>query len=90
MGMGAMLDGQPLNRLPNGKKVERQLMLFFKHIHDGQDSPDSVYEASLMKMPGFVTRILATLMNRKIDKTLSARGINAYQPSPYVNDENHF
>ena len=90
MGMGAMLDGQPLNRLPNAKKVERQLMLFFKHIHNGEDSPDSVYEASLMKMPGLVTRILAALMNRKIDKTLSARGINPYQPSPYLNDENHF
>jgi len=87
IGLGAMLDGQPLSKLPNGKKVERQLMLFFKHIHNGEVSPDSVYEASILKMPRLVKRILATLMNRKIDKTFAARGMNAHDPCPYINDE---
>ena len=86
MGLGAMLDGQSLNKLPNGKKVERQLMIFFKHIHLGEESPDSVYEAALMKLPGFVTRILAAWMNRQMDKTFASRGMNARQPSPYLSD----
>ena len=87
MGMGAMLDGRPINKLLNGKKVERQLMLFFKHIHNGEKSPDSVYEASLLKLPGFAAKMLAALVNRKINKTLAARGMNASDPSPYLSDE---
>jgi len=87
MGLGAVLDGQPLSKLPNGKKVERQLMIFFEHINNGEDSSDSVYEASIMKMPLFIKKILAAMMNRKIDKTFVARGMNAHQPCPYLNDE---
>jgi hypothetical protein len=86
MGLGAMLDGRPLNILPNGKKVERRLAEFFEHIRNGEESPDSVYEAALLKIPGFVARILAILMNRKIDKVFAARGMDARQPSPYLSD----
>ena len=87
MGMGAMLDGKPVNKLLNGKKVQRQLMIFFKHIHNGEESPDSVYEASMLKMPGFVFKLLAKLMNIKINRMLKSRGMDADLPSPYLNDE---
>jgi hypothetical protein len=84
MALGALLDGQPLNRLPNGKKVDKQLRVFFENIHHGKSSPDSVYEGALWKIPGLVARILAAMMNRKIDKTFAARGMDAHQPSPYL------
>ena len=71
MGFGAMLDGRPLTNLTNGKTVERQLTAFFEHIHKGENSPDSVYEAALMKIPAFVTGILAVYMRRKIKKSMS-------------------
>ena len=87
IGMGAMLDGRHVSKLLNGKKVERQLMLFFKHIHNGDASPDSVYEASLLKMPGFAAKILMILMNLKIRKTFAARGIDVHCPSPYLDDK---
>ena len=86
MGMGAMLDGQPLDKLPNGKKVKRQFMIFCKHVHNGEASPDSVYEASMIKMPGFVTRLLMKYMNRSTAKKFAARGIDINQPSPYLSD----
>ena len=86
MGLGAMLDGQPLDKLPNGKKVIRQFEAFCEHIHNGEKSLDSVYEASLFKSPGFMFRILAALMNRRIDRIYAARGIDVYQPSPYSDD----
>ncbi len=86
IGLGAMLDGQSLSKLPNGKKTRRQLSIFFEHILNGENSPDSVYEAALMKIPGFVARILAAMMNRRIDKTYASRGMDAYQPSPYLSD----
>ena len=82
-----MLDGLPLTNLPNGKTVERQLMAFFEHIYKGENSPDSVYEAALMKIPAFVTGILAVYMRRKIKKIYVARGIDISQPSPYSNDD---
>ena len=87
MGLGAMLDGQSLNKLPNGKKVERQLAVFFEHISNGEKSPDSVYEAALLKIPGAVMRILAVIMNRQIDKAFAARGMDARRPSPYLTDK---
>ena len=80
MGMGALLDGKPLGKLLNGKKVEKQFSIFCKNIHNGEQSPDSVYEAALLKIPAFVTRILAASMNRKIDKALAARGIRTFAP----------
>ena len=86
MGMGAMLDGRPISKLPNGKKVERQLMQFFNLIHKGEKSPDSVYEVSILKLPGFVARMLAAFVNRSINKTFAARGMNARDPSPYLSD----
>jgi len=87
MGFGAMLDGQPLNKLPNSKKVERQLGIFFEHIANGQESPSCVYEAAMIKMPRFVVKILVVLVNRKTDKEYAARGMNASNTSPYLNDE---
>ena len=86
IGMGAMLDGRPLNKLPNGRKVEYQFTLFLKHIHNNEESPNSIYEASLIKMPRFATKILMHLMNRKINKMYTARGIDIRQPSPYLKD----
>jgi len=87
MGLGAMLDGHPLDNLPNGKKVKRQLRVFFHHIGCGELSPDSVYEAAIMKMPSIVARILARYMNRTIDKSYAKRGMDAYQPTPYLSDK---
>jgi multimeric flavodoxin WrbA len=87
MGMGAALDGNALNTLPNGKKVERQLMIFFENIHNGEESPDSVYESALIKLPGLVARVLSGMMNRRIDKKFAARGMDAHQPSPYLSDK---
>ena len=87
MGFGAMLDGQPLSKLPNGKKVERQMDIFCEHIHNGTISPDSVYEESILKIPRIAKWLLVKVMNRKIDKSFAERGMDAYQPSPYLMDE---
>lgn len=84
MGMGAMLDGKPVDRLPNGKQVIRQLNLFFGHVEKGESSPPSVYEAAQFRMPALVWRIMALRMNRRIDKDLLRHGIDPRQPSPYL------
>lgn len=70
MGLGAALDGQPLSRLPHGKRVQRQLLIYFDHIDRNEQSPDEVYQRAELKIPVLITRILVVFMNRTIDKRL--------------------
>lgn len=84
MGMGAMLDGRPLEKLINAKKVIRQLGIFFEHIEKGETSPARVYQAAQLKIPGFVYRIMAAAVNQSMDKELKKRGIDITGPSPYL------
>lgn len=84
MGLGAMLNGQPLNKLPNGKKVLRQLYIFFEHIGRGEYSPRQVYLAAQPNLPVPLTALMAWMANRTIDRDLKSRGIDADQPSPYL------
>ena len=83
MGLGALLNGRQLKKLPLvGKKVERQLTVFCEHIHKGKKSPDSVYEASLFKMPSILARIVVFSENKQVDKSFAAHGIDLDQ-CPY-------
>ncbi len=84
MGLGAMLNGQPLEKLLNAKKVIPQLNLFFDHMDKGEISPRRVYEASLLRFPGLVWRLMARMANKNIDKDFKSHGIDAAQPSPYL------
>lgn len=87
MGLGAILNGREINLLPNGKKVERQLNVFFEHINKSEQVPKCVYEKAIMKIPSFIYKIMAKGMNKKIDKDLSSRGIDVKQKSPYLVQE---
>ncbi len=84
MGMGAMLNGQPLEKLINGKKVAKQLNIFFDHMEKGEASPRQVYQAAQLRLPVIVWRFMARWMNKKIDRDLASRGIDVHQVSPYL------
>ena len=87
IGLGATMDGKPLSSLPNGKKVQRQLSVFCAHMHRGDESPDSVYRSSLIRLPRFALGFMIAKMNQKIDKSYAARGMDASKPTPYQLDE---
>ena len=87
MGMGAMLNGQPLDKLLNAKKVKRQLNVFFDHVEKGEDSLDEVYQQAELHMPGFVWRLMARWINGVIDKEMKEHGIEKNQPNPYILNE---
>ncbi len=89
MGMGAILNGQPITKLPNSKKIIRQLYIFFDHIEKNEVSPRQVYQAAQLKMPGFIYSIMARIMNRTIDKDLLKHGIDVKQASPYLVSTNN-
>ncbi|MGI6153955.1 MAG: hypothetical protein ACOYJB_09035 [Christensenellaceae bacterium] len=83
LGLGAMLDGRPIEKLPNGRKVKRNLEAFLDHVCAGETSPDALYEKSQLKVPSFLARILAANMNKSIDKDLISHRIDPKQKSPY-------
>jgi multimeric flavodoxin WrbA len=84
MGMGAMLNGQPVTKLPNSKTVIKQLHIFFDHIDKNEISPAQVYQKAQFKMPGFIFRLMAKGMNQIIDKDLKEHRIDVKQKSPYL------
>lgn len=87
MGLGAMLNGQPITKLPNSKKIIRQLQIFFEHIDKEEDSPRQVYQVAQFRVTSLVYRLMAGTMNRKIDKDLKKHGIDVKQKSPYLISE---
>jgi hypothetical protein len=83
IGLGAMLNGQPLDELPNGKKVKRNYLVFLEHVAKGEFSPDSLYKEAQFILPHFVWKLMTKRMNYMINKNLSKKGIDYKQPSPY-------
>jgi hypothetical protein len=67
MGMGAMVDGGPFNKLLNAKKAARQLNVFFDHIGRDEPSTREVFLNAQMKMPAIAARVMARIANRGID-----------------------
>ena len=84
MGMGAMLNGQPLTKLLNAKAVIRQLDVFFGHIEKGEVSPPAVYEAAQLKWSPFKYRMMSVMINSMMVKDFKSRGIEITQPSAYL------
>lgn len=85
IGMGAMLNGQPLNKLLNGKKVEKEFELFLENIANQENSPPELYHRAQLKMPGVIYWFMAAIMNRRIDKERREKGIGNEIKSPYDN-----
>ena len=61
MGLGAMLNGQPLSKLFNARSVLRQLNIFFGHVEKGEASPSAVYEVAQLEWPVLGYRLMSRL-----------------------------
>jgi len=84
IGLGAMLNGQSLDKLLNGKKANRFFNEFLNHVAKGENSPSELYGKAQLKLPGIVYRVMANQMNKMIDTGLREKGIDVTQPSPYL------
>lgn len=83
IGLGAMLNGQSLDKLPNGKKVEKQFELFLNQVANEAIAPALYYQQAQIKMPGFVYGIMAKAMNKKIDQERRKMGVSDNEKNPY-------
>lgn len=89
IGMGAMLNGQPLNKLINGKKVEHGFELFLENVAKQEKSSSTLYYDAQLKIPVWGYYLMAKMMNRKIDKQRREKGIGDQEKSPYDKPEIH-
>jgi len=87
IGLGAMLNGQPLEKLPNGKKVKRLFNTFLNNSANGDNSPQELYHSAQIKMPGIIYRYMAKATNKRIDKECREKSIGNSQHSPYFDLE---
>ncbi len=76
MGGGAILNGQPLEKIIGAKKMVPAVNAFIEHIKKNEVSPEEIYKNAGMKMPGFITRVFAAVMCRNIKKDLTSKGID--------------
>lgn len=83
MGLGAMLNGQKLDKIIGAKKMVPAVNQFIEHIMNNERSSEELYSNAAMKLPAFVTKIMAAAMNRKIRKNFAAKGIDYKAKSPY-------
>lgn len=87
MGMGPLLNGQPLEKTLNAKAAVKQFDQFCVHVAHGEDSPAEVYQRALLRLPSFVWRLLARWMNARIDREAKACGIGPNWVSPYAAEQ---
>lgn len=84
LGGGAMLDGKPVETLPNGRKIAKQLDIFFEMVEQGLDVPLELSEAVQLNINGWLAQLMAFYMNRTIDRDLRQRGVDRKHPNPYA------
>lgn len=84
LGLGAYLNGRPLDKHPFAKRIREQFNLFLNHIERGEVSPKEVFEKAEPKIPVFLAAILVKGMNRKIEREAVSKGIRDKQYSPYL------
>ncbi len=84
MGGGAILNGQPLEKIIGAKKIVPAVNTFIEHIKKNEAASEDLYKNVAMKMPGFITKLLAFAMCRSIKKDLTSKGIDYHVKSPYI------
>ncbi len=87
LGVGAMLDGQDLEKHIRQKTVVPAFNQFIEHIVAGTASPDSLYEEA-QKPPGpLMTRIAAKFLTSMVIKNIKKHGHDPEAPNWYLRNK---
>ncbi|WP_455683802.1 hypothetical protein [Thomasclavelia sp.] len=84
LGMGALLNGRSLNKLPHGKRVKRQLTKFYQSILEGTKQSIELCESAELHIPIWITKILCRKMNNKLLREAKFNGYDLLEESYYV------
>ena len=74
LGVGAMLDGQPLEKHMSARKVVPAFRAFCRLVAEGKEAPDALWMKAQTRMPRLLAPLAARFMNRMVDKRLRAFG----------------
>lgn len=85
LGGGAILDGQPLEKHMNHKKVVPAFDKFIQYINNGEHSPNNLYKDIEIKMPKFITVILSKILTFKVKSNLKKYGYKPRNSNWYLN-----
>ena len=84
LGVGAMLDGQPLEKHMSARRMVPAFEAFVAHIARGEPSPDALFLDSQTLMSGFKARLGASFLNRMVDKLLRSFGHDPQQKGSHA------
>jgi hypothetical protein len=86
LGGGAILDGKPLEKHMNRKKIVPVFDQFIRHIQTGTSSPDSLYEQAQSPPGKIITGIIAKLLTSKVERNLKKYGHDPKAPNWYLRE----
>jgi hypothetical protein len=87
LGGGAMLNGQPLEKHMNRRKIVPAFDAFIQHVASGSPSPDALYEQA-QKAPGrIITYILSKMLTLMVDKNIKKYGHDPDAPNWYLRQQ---
>lgn len=86
LGGGAILDGKPLEKHMNRKKIVPAFDQFIRHIQTGTSSPDSLYEQAQSPPGKIITGIIAKLLTSKVERNLKKYGHDPKAPNWYLRE----
>lgn len=86
LGGGAMLDGKPLEKHMNRKKIVPAFDLFIRHIAEGSPSPESLYEQAQIPPGHIMTRVFAKLLTFMVVRRIKQHGHDPKAPNWYLRE----
>lgn len=84
LGGGAMLDGQPLEKHMNRKRIVPAYDRFIQHVAEGTPSSDTLYEQAQTPPGRLVTLIFAKLLTFMVEKRIKEYGHDPAAPNWYL------
>lgn len=87
LGGGAMLDGQPLEKHMNRKKIVPAFDRYIRHIAEGGPSPDCLYEQAQTPPGHIMTRVFARLLTFMVVRRIKKHGHDPDAPNWYLREQ---
>ncbi|NMD37772.1 MAG: hypothetical protein GYA87_03715 [Christensenellaceae bacterium] len=87
LGVGAMLDGNPLEKHMDRKTIVPAFDMFIQHIAEGSPSPDSLYEQAQKPPSKIMTYVFSKLLTFLVVKRIKKHGHDPDAPNWYIREQ---
>lgn len=84
LGLGPMLNGAPLDKHVNARKVVPTFAEFCQGIRQGEKTEPALYRKAEVRVPVLMARAMSFSMNRMLNRKLKKKGFDPKAASPYL------